>query len=60
MSDAAVGPASQIADTEVPLASASVREIFLEFLTIGATSFGGVVPYLRGSLVTKRQWVDDK
>jgi chromate transporter len=38
----------------------SLGEIFLEFLIIGATSFGGVVPYLRGSLVTKRHWVDDK
>ena len=39
---------------------ASIGRIFLEFLIIGATSFGGVVPYLRGSLVTKRHWVDDK
>ncbi len=38
----------------------SIGQIFLEFLIIGATSFGGVVPYLRGSLVTKRHWVDDK
>jgi chromate transporter len=60
MSDAVVKPAPQIADTVVPLASASIWEIFLEFLTIGATSFGGVVPYLRGSLVTKRHWIDDK
>ena len=37
-----------------------LRRIFLEFLTIGATSFGGPVPYLRGSLVTKRQWLDDR
>jgi chromate transporter len=41
-------------------ARASVGQIFLEFLIIGATSFGGVVPYLRGSLVTKRRWIDDK
>jgi chromate transporter len=27
---------------------------------MGATSFGGVVPYLRNSLVTKRHWIDDK
>lgn len=40
--------------------SASIQQIFLEFLLIGATSFGGVVPYLRGSLVNKRQWIDDK
>jgi chromate transporter len=38
----------------------SVATIFLEFLTIGAISFGGVVPYLRGRLVTKRQWLEDK
>jgi len=45
--------------TTVP-AAVSIGQIFLEFLIIGATSFGGVVPYLRGSLVTKRHWVDDK
>jgi chromate transporter len=39
----------------------SVRSIFLEFLFIGATSFGGgVVAYLRDGLVTKRRWVDDQ
>ncbi len=42
-------------ETRVPLA-----QIFVEFLIIGATSFGGVVPYLHGSLVTKRHWLDDK
>ena len=60
MSDAAVRRASQIADAAVPTVPASTWEIFLEFLIIGATSFGGVVPYLRGSLVTKRKWIDDK
>jgi len=44
----------------VARATVSIGQIFLEFLIIGATSFGGVVPYLRGSLVTKRQWIDDK
>jgi chromate transporter len=61
MSDAAVklsvevipGPASVAAQV-------SIGQIFLEFLIIGVTSFGGVVPYLRGSLVAKRHWVDDK
>jgi len=28
-------------------AEVSILQIFLEFLIIGATSFGGVVPYLR-------------
>jgi chromate transporter len=38
----------------------SIAEIFRDFLLIGATSFGGVVPYLRDSLVTRRKWLDDK
>jgi chromate transporter len=38
----------------------SIARIFLEFLTIGATSFGGVVPYLRRSLVSKQAWLSDK
>jgi chromate transporter len=39
----------------------SVVEIFLAFLLIGATSFGGgVVAYLRASLVAKHRWIDDE
>jgi chromate transporter len=61
MSDAAAKAALQPAGGVAPvLAEVSIGQIFLEFLIIGATSFGGVVPYLRGSLVTKRRWVDDK
>ncbi len=67
MSDSAVGRALETVAGAVPAAATapptpkvSVGQIFLEFLIIGATSFGGVVPYLRGSLVTKRHWVDDK
>jgi chromate transporter len=48
------------ADNGVAQAGVSIGQIFLEFLIIGATSFGGVVPYLRGSLVIKRRWIDDK
>jgi len=41
--------------------SVTVRQIFLEFLLIGATSFGGgVVAYLRSGLVAKRGWLDDR
>jgi chromate transporter len=47
-------------DSATAAAEVSIGQIFLEFLIIGATSFGGVVPYLRGSLVTKQHWVDDK
>ena len=41
-------------------ASASIAQIFRAFAIIGATSFGGVVPYLRDSLVTRRSWLEDK
>jgi chromate transporter len=38
----------------------SLREIFLAFLFIGATSFGGgVVAYLRSGLVTQYRWLTD-
>lgn len=38
----------------------SVGEIFRVFLLLGATSFGGgVVAYLRSSLVGRRRWLDD-
>jgi len=39
----------------------SVLEIFLEFLLIGATSFGGgVVAYLRSGILAKQRWRNDK
>jgi len=39
----------------------SLGRLFLDFLVIGATSFGGgVVAYLRNGLVAKRQWINDK
>ena len=61
MSDAALNPSVESLPTAAPVAAkVSIAEIFLEFLIIGATSFGGVVPYLRGSLVTKRGWINDK
>lgn len=40
-------------------AKVTIFDIFLQFI-IGATSFGGVVPYLREGLITKNHWVDDK
>lgn len=60
MSDAAARPALQTVETATPASSASVWDIFLQFLIIGATSFGGVVPYLRDRLVVKAKWIDDK
>ena len=47
--------------TAFAVSRVSVADIFIEFLIIGATSFGGgVVAYLRSGLVTKRKWVNDK
>jgi chromate transporter len=61
MSDATHKPSAEpISATAPRVTRASIAQILLEFLIIGATSFGGVVPYLRGSLVTKRGWIDDK
>ena len=60
MSDAAANPLSQVAETPAPEKAVSVWDIFVAFLIIGATSFGGVVPYLRTALVSKRRWIDDK
>jgi chromate transporter len=46
--------------TSTPKRSASIGEIFSEFLLIGAISFGGgVVAYLRDGLVRKRKWFND-
>ena len=59
MSDAAARSSAE-ARVVARTAAVSTWEIFLQFLIIGATSFGGVVPYLRNALVTSRHWVDDK
>jgi chromate transporter len=61
MSETAARLATQReADSATASAEVSIGQIFVEFLIIGAISFGGVVPYLRGNLVTKRHWIDDK
>jgi len=47
--------------TETSPRDVTLSEIFRTFLLIGATSFGGgVVAYLRSSLVTKHGWLDDE
>lgn len=57
MSEGVAKPAA----APTPGVEVSVHQIFLEFLFIGATSFGGgVVAYLRDGLVTKRGWVNDQ
>jgi chromate transporter len=59
MSDAEANPELRKIG-ELRAGGVSIARIFLEFLTIGTTSFGSVVPYLRGSLVSKQQWLSDK
>jgi len=51
---------SEAAVPGAPKVTASLGQIFGAFLLIGATSFGGgVVAYLRSSLVTKHNWLTD-
>ena len=61
MSDAAAKPVTLSASGAAQGQQVSLQQIFLEFLFIGATSFGGgVVAYLRDGLVEKRAWVSDQ
>jgi chromate transporter len=60
MSSLAARPKPEVVNAAAQPAGVSTLDIFLEFLMIGATSFGGVVPYLRDALVGKRHWIDDK
>jgi chromate transporter len=49
-----------VGDAGLATRKATLGEIFRAFLLIGATSFGGgVMAYLRSSLVDKRRWIDD-
>ena len=61
MNEATAKPAPDPATASMsPVTNVSLLSIFLEFLLIGATSFGGgVVAYLRNGLVEKRRWVND-
>ena len=59
----ATKPASPevVADAATLPGKVSIFQLFSTFLLIGATSFGGgVVAYLRNSLVAKHKWFDDK
>jgi chromate transporter len=53
-----------MSDAASPVAGAAGRvpiaHIFRAFLIIGATSFGGAIPYLRGSLVIRERWLEDR
>lgn len=55
---AAAPPPSSAA---APSPRVSLADIFLTFLVIGATSFGGgVVAYLRNALVQRKGWLDEE
>jgi chromate transporter len=60
MSSAADETAAAAAAAVAVPQQVSIGAIFREFLMIGAISFGGVVPYLRGRLVVERRWLDDR
>ncbi|GAU85942.1 chromate transporter [Bosea sp. BIWAKO-01] len=60
MSEMVAKPVSQPEGTAPAVGVVSLGAIFWAFLIIGATSFGGVVPYLREHLVTRRKWLGDK
>jgi chromate transporter len=56
MSEVALEPS-----TPSSRAAVGIFDIFIQFLIIGATSFGGgAVAYLRSSLVGKNKWLDDQ
>jgi chromate transporter len=60
MTDKTATPPIAAGAALVPAAEVSLWDIFLQFLIIGSTSFGGVVPYLREAFVAKLRWLDDK
>ncbi|WP_334174200.1 chromate transporter [Pseudoxanthobacter sp.] len=63
MSDSPPPPAAAAPPPGTPTPAAvraGLWEIFVTFLIIGATSFGGgVVAYLRNSLVLNKKWLDE-
>src|SRR3954468_4173129 len=57
-------PAPSAAPDEVtrPAAPGTPAEVFLAFLKLGLTSFGGPIAhlgYFRDELVTRRRWIDE-
>lgn len=54
--------AEQTADSEKEMPSGHTAEVFLAFLKLGLTSFGGPIAhlgYFREELVVRRRWLDD-
>ena len=42
-----------------PSSSPTPRELFLAFLSVGISGFGGVLPYARRQLVDRKRWITD-
>lgn len=43
--------------TDEPLHTPTIRELFVGFLTLGFTSFGGALPLARRAIVEQRRWL---
>lgn len=48
---------SDLATSDESLHTPSVRELFVGFLTLGFTSFGGALPLARRALVERNRWL---
>ena len=60
MSETTTPLSAHISDAPAKPARVTLGEIFWAFLVIGAVSFGGgLIVYLRNSLVSRRRWVDE-
>lgn len=61
MSEASSPLPRPVEEEQAATLKVSLLDIFVGFLIIGATSFGGgVVAYLRSGLVGRRKWIDDE
>lgn len=52
-----------MSDPPAPIRRGSIREVFLAFLVLGVTSFGGPVAhlgYFRAAFVERRRWLDER
>ncbi|WP_416211570.1 chromate efflux transporter [Microbacterium sp. SSW1-59] len=57
------GPPDPPPATTAAVSRGTIGEVFLSFLKLGVTSFGGPVAhlgYFRDELVTRRRWIDDR
>jgi len=43
-----------------PASSVSTQELFIEFLIVGLSGFGGVLPFARRMVVERRRWLSEQ